>query len=276
MNKNVFSQLAAEFDRMERTIAYQKEVISAMQKTPVCPCCKVAADGRIYAIPDLPKMKLDDCSWAEIAMYAQSGMADKVFLLGDTKKITLADGSEIHVRIIDFNHDEDDTGSLIPISFESVETLNEDHVMNDSYTNKGGWEKSKLRSVLNGNFFNTMLPDDLKAVIKPCEKLTRTSGADNAPLGKTIDHIFVLSEQEIYGRKIYSGGHEGFWYEWYRQEDTEYGKCKQNGERDWRWERSPCSGDANFFCRVYSSGNADNSYASNSFNSFGVSFGFCV
>ena len=48
MNKNVFSQLAAEFDRMERTINYQKEVIAAMQKPPVCPCCKVPADGRIY------------------------------------------------------------------------------------------------------------------------------------------------------------------------------------------------------------------------------------
>ena len=33
MDKNVFSQLAAEFDRMERTITYQKEVISTMQKT---------------------------------------------------------------------------------------------------------------------------------------------------------------------------------------------------------------------------------------------------
>lgn len=72
MDKNVFSQLAAEFDRMERTITYQKEVISTMQKTPTCPCCKVPADGRIYTLPELPKMKLDDCSWAEIAMYAQS------------------------------------------------------------------------------------------------------------------------------------------------------------------------------------------------------------
>lgn len=85
MDKNVFSQLAAEFDRMERTITYQKEVISTMQKTPTCPCCKVPADGRIYTLPELPKMKLDDCSWAEIAMYAQSGMADKVFAQGDTK-----------------------------------------------------------------------------------------------------------------------------------------------------------------------------------------------
>ena len=79
MNKNVFSQLAAEFDRMERTINYQKEVIASMQKPPVCPCCKVPTDGRIYGIPDFPKMKLDDCSWAEIDMYGKSGMADKVF-----------------------------------------------------------------------------------------------------------------------------------------------------------------------------------------------------
>ena len=268
MNKNVFSQLAAEFEKMEKTIEFQSKIIKAATAyKSTCPC------GFDQSAFELPKLKLDDCSWAEIAMYAQSGMADKVFALGDTKKITLADGSEIHVRIIDFNHDEDDTGSLIPISFESVETLNEDHVMNDSYTNKGGWEKSKLRSVLNGNFFNTMLPDDLKAVIKPCEKLTRTSGADNAPLGKTIDHIFVLSEQEIYGRKIYSGGHEGFWYEWYRQEDTEYGKCKQNGERNWRWERSPYSGYTTHFCRVDGSGGANYGYAN---GSRGVSFGFCV
>lgn len=105
MNKNVFSQLAAEFDRMERTINYQKEVIASMQKPPVCPCCKVPADGRIYGIPDLPKMKLDDCSWAEIDMYGKSGMADKVFALGDTKTVQLKDGTTIHVRIIGFNHD---------------------------------------------------------------------------------------------------------------------------------------------------------------------------
>lgn len=30
MNRNVFSQLAAEFDRMERTINYQKEVIASI------------------------------------------------------------------------------------------------------------------------------------------------------------------------------------------------------------------------------------------------------
>ena len=157
MDKNVFSQLAAEFDRLERTITYQKEVISTMQKTPTCPCCKVPADGRIYTLPELPKMKLDDCSWAEIAMYAQSGMADKVFAQGDTKKFTLSNGTVMTARIIDFNHDTDKENNILPITFETVETLNNDFQMNPEYTNKGGWQNSQLRKVLNNSVIE-MLP----------------------------------------------------------------------------------------------------------------------
>ena len=117
-----------------------------------------------------------------------------------------------------------------------------------------------------------MLPADLRKVIKPCLKKT-SLGGNSEKYGLTSDPLFVLSEQEIFGRKIYSHGGEGHWYGWYRQENTEYGKCKQNGERDWRWERSPYSGGTNYFCGVYSSGYAgyDNAY-----NSSGVSFGFCV
>ena len=271
MNKNLFLQLAAEFDRMERTINYQKEVIASMQKPPVCPCCKVPTDGRIYGIPDLPKLKLDDCSWAEIDMYGKSGMADKVFALGDTKTVQLKDGTTIHVRIIGFNHDRDKHSNILPISFETVEDLNADYVMNDEWTNKGCWQNSKLRKVLNFDIYN-LLPDDLKAVIKPCLKETCLGGGSQK-IGMTSDPLFILSEQEIFGRKIYSVGKEGKWYDWYRQENTEYGKCKQNGERDWRWERSPYSDGGGNFCSVYSSGNA---YTDGASGSYGVSFGFCV
>ena len=89
----------------------------------------------------------------------------------------------------------------------------------------------------------------------------------------SVDKLFVLSEQEVFGRKIYSCGGEGKWYEWYKRENTPYGKCKQNGERDWRWERSPYSGNTAGFCRVNDSGTADTTNAS---NSYGVSFGFCI
>ena len=91
-----------------------------------------------------------------------------------------------------------------------------------------------------------LLPDDLLSVIKPCLKETCLGGGSQK-IGMTSDPLFILSEQEIFGRKIYSIGGEGKWYDWYRQENTEYGKCKQNGERDWRWERSPSSDNTTVF-----------------------------
>jgi hypothetical protein len=39
------------------------------------------------------------------------------------------------------------------------------------------------------------------------------------------------------------------------------------------WERSPCSGNGNYFCLVYSSGGAG---YNNATSSIGVAFGFCV
>lgn len=263
----IISQLNAEFEKMEKTINYQKKIIaSTTAQVPVCPC------GRINApMPELPKLLLEDCSWAEIAMYAQSGMAEKVFALGDTKTVPLSDGTSVHVRIIGFNHDEDSNRNKLAITFETVETLNDDFQMNAESTNKLGWQSSKLRKVLNGTVIN-MLPADLRDVIKPCLKQT-SLGGNSEKMGFTSDPLFVLSEQEIFGRKIFSHGGEGHWYDWYRQENTEYGKCKQNGERDWRWERSPGSGITNSFCYVGSAGGANADAAS---DSYGVSFGFCV
>jgi hypothetical protein len=49
-------------------------------------------------------------------------------------------------------------------------------------------------------------------------------------------------------------------------------KNKGGSAGSW-WERSPRSGYSNYFCFVYSNGNASFNYAN---NSFGVAFGFCV
>ena len=153
-----------------------------------------------------------------------------------------------------------------------METLDGDIPMNEKSTNEGGWDASYLRAKLNGNFFEKQLPTDLKAVIKPVVKITAKSGK-NEMLVPSVDKLFVLSEQEAFGRKIYSCGGEGKWYEWYKRENTPYGKCKQNGERDWRWERSPYSGDTGGFCYVCNFGDA---YYGNASISIGVSFGFCI
>ena len=272
----ILTQLNAEFERMEKVIAYQQEVISTIPS--LTPACGKVMPSCLYGImrndlPCYPKLKLNGYTWDEIAMYAQSGMADKIFEVGDTKTIQLRDGTSIDVHIIGFYHDKTADGRLLPISFETVQTLNDDEVMNEKYTNEGGWEKSFLRARLNGSFFDEMLPDDLKAVIKPCVKFTGTGGKKYPVVGQTIDKLFVLSEQEIFGRKLFSMGGEGHWYEWYRQEDNPYGKVKQNGEAAWWWERSPNDSAATYFCNVNSGGNATFNSAS---SSFGVAFGFCV
>jgi hypothetical protein len=76
----------------------------------------------------------------------------------------------------------------------------------------------------------------------------------------------------LYGRNIYSAPGEGHWYEWYRQEDVAWFKLR-NGNPEYTMLRSPRSGYSNYFCFVYSGGNASN-YTAN--YSRGVAFGFCT
>lgn len=277
MNSTI-AKLADEFEKMEKTIASQKKMIETLMPvgyadTDTNKLYLNSMYGIMFAGRPSPKRrKLEDCSWDEINMYSSFGLADKVFEIGDIKKFRLADGSYLTARIIGFNHDYAEDGTLTHITFETVETLDGDIPMNEKTTNEGGWDASYLRSKLNGNFFKNQLPADLKAVIKPVVKITAKSGK-NEMLVPSVDKLFVLSEQEVFGRKIYSCGDEGRWYDWYKKENTPYGKCKQNGEKDWRWERSPSSGYTSYFCSVSSNGTANYGGAS---YSYGVSFGFCV
>lgn len=265
MDKNkTFAQIEQEYDQMAQTI-------KDMQRTAVRPV--MTGCVRRFSVPcgvfGTPIVKhLNDWSWQDISEIAASGLAPAFFQVGDIKTVTLKDGSTIELRIIGFNHDQDPDGRILPISFETVQTLNKDFSMNEDRTNVGGWAESKLRRVLNSEVLN-LLPDDLLAVIKPCVKVTSKGGT----MTQTTDKLFILSEQEIFGRKIYSIGGEGQWYDWYRRENTPYGKKKQSGERDWRWERSPFGNNPTYFCYVSSTGTA---ILNGAINTRGVAFGFCV
>lgn len=270
MDKNkTFAQIEKEYDQMAQTI-------EDMQKTAAMPI--MTGCVRRFSVPcgvfGTPIVKpLNEWGWQDISEIAAGGLAPAFFRVGDTKAVTLKDGSTIELRIIGFNHDQGPDGRLLPISFETVQTLNKDFSMNEEWTNVGGWAESKLRRVLNSDILN-LLPDDLLAVIKPCVKITSKGGkAQDGTMTQTIDKLFILSEQEIFGRKIYSIGGEGKWYDWYRRENTPYGKKKQSGEEDWRWERSPYGSNATNFCAVNTGGSAATNGAS---YSYGVAFGFCV
>lgn len=247
MDKNkTFAQIEQEYDQMAQTI-------KDMQRTAVRPV--MTGCVRRFSVPcgvfGTPIVKhLNDWSWQDISEIAASGLAPAFFQVGDIKTVTLKDGSTIELRIIGFNHDQDPDGRILPISFETVQTLNKDFSMNEDWTNVGGWAESKLRRVLNSEVLN-LLPDDLLAVIKPCVKVTSKGGKDqDGTMTQTTDKLFILSEQEIFGRKIYSIGGEG---QWYAVTDKAYAAlielcadiCRRNGIKRLLWK-----GDKNLVGKV--------------------------
>ncbi len=217
----------------------------------------------------LPR-SLDHMSWLEIKRLEGLGPVHANFCIGDTKTVELKNGEKITLRIIGLYHDVDAYGRRIPITWEMVDYMKTTAVMNDDWTNKGGWAHSKMRKYLNEEIYN-LLPDNLRDIIVPTLKET-TIGGKLKESGQTVDRLFLLSEWEKYGRLFYAAAQEGHWYEFYAQEGTPYAKTR-DGEREWSWLRSPFGSNATSFCSVYSDGTAYNTGAS---YSYGVAFGLCT
>ena len=197
-------------------------------------------------------------------------------LRGDTKTVTLADGTEAHVRILGFRHDELDRTvgphiARVPgmeydeladhvkagITFEFADVPAE-HGMNVEATNEGGWEASEMRAWLNSDFLE-LLPEDLRDCMEIAEKRTNNVGAveaegDASVVTETWDTLWLLSVAEVYGNLSdqtdnvsYSTATydaEGTQYQLYADRGvnrSNYKFCKkdEDGEGSFWWLRSP-------------------------------------
>lgn len=136
--------------------------------------------------------------------------------------------------------------------------LAEEHRMNKTWTNEGGWLATEMRRYLNEDVF-ARLPDDLQAIIKA------------RSFGKQNDVLWLFSEVEIFGEHIWGEGDEGDKQLEYFKEPANRVKCDADGDTTWWWERSPHASHSSHFCSVNSGGSAANGYAS---DSRGVCFGF--
>lgn len=155
------------------------------------------------------------------------------------------------------------------ITFQLVDCLKTTYSMNGSNTNVNGWRGSTMRTSTMATLLN-QLSSDLKSVLKFVNKVTSV-GNSSSGLETTSDKLFLLSEIEVFGATQYSYAGEGKQYEYYTAGNSTIKKV--NGSAYYWWERSPYSGNTNYFCSVNNNGNAGYDYAS---NSNGVSFGFCV
>ena len=214
------------------------------------------------------KLPLEQMSWKDIDKVSQAGKASNYWSIGDKKAITVS-GATYQAQIIAFGHDNLTGGGKAGITFQLENCLSTTYKMNNSDTNDGGWKSSVMRTSTMVTLFNG-LASDLKAVIKPVDKIT-SKGNKLTTKDTTSDKLFLLSEIEIFGSIEYSVSGEGSQYQFYKSGNSKIKKVGASAA--FWWERSPCATNTTDFCHVGSSGNANYDYAS---NSYGVAFGFCI
>lgn len=226
-----------------------------------------AQDGHYYRIV---KKDLDATSWAKIKEVADSGLADKLFSVGDEKAVTLTSGEQIVVQIAGFGKDTYTAGGTAPITFVMRDCLNTTRQMNSSDTNAGGWQNSAMRTYCNGTLLN-LFPAELKNLIKQVNK--KGYNGTTTTIQTTADYLWLLAEVEIFGSKTYAAGTaEGNLYPIFTDNASRIKKV--NGSAYWWWERSPYASYSSGFCHVYSGGTAYN-YGLASLSG-GVAVGFCI
>lgn len=228
--------------------------------------------GIVYVYPFVVGATLEATTWDNIAAVSKFGQAPNYWKVGDRKNITV-NGVTYAAQIIGFDHDTlttaDGSRTKAGITFQLVDCLKTTYSMNGSDTNVNGWRGSTMRTSTMATLLN-QLSSDLKSVLKFVNKVT-SKGNKQSALETTSDKLFLLSEIEVFGATQYSYAGEGKQYEYYTAGNSTIKKV--NGSAGNWWERSPRSGNTNYFCCVSTSGGAD-SYGASS--SYGVSFGFCV
>ena len=188
--------------------------------------------------------------------------------IGDWKEIELISGQKVAMYVIGRDCDNLENGDSADFTFGIFSFPYIQARMNKDNTNSGSWEHSDMR-------FETMplvsclLPKILHDHISPVVKLTYTnSSTDNHDLSETVDSLWLFSETEINQVKYSKGSQEGAPYPFFNRRNL--------GLFDgyfYTWLRSSGSGSGYLFCYVRSSGD---SYCSNAYYAYGVSFGFCL
>lgn len=204
------------------------------------------------------------------------------------KLVTLTNNMTVPVQIVGFAHDDKTAGGKAGITFMFGDAIAE-APMNQTDTNAGGWEASQMRAYLNGDGM-ALLPEDLKKVVAPVDKLTNNVGEtqDVSAVTTTSDSLWLLSAAELcgsidwYSDPSYNAvlNAEGFEYQLFRDTAVDSSNANdilvknyQNSPYYW-WGRSPLPIYSVNFQIVSSDGDPDD--IDNASYSYGVVPGFCL
>ena len=238
-------------------------------------------------IPDV----LNNATWAQVKQASDSGVASNYWAVGDTKQITMngkvSDGLTLsnystYVYIIGFNHNSSVEGTGIAFGgFKTAQTSGIDVAlcdsayfnaktsgqwfnMNNSDTNSGGWNNSRMRSTTLP-LVKSALPSDLQAVLKTTTIYSDNTGGDSdvaSYVTATQDNLYLLAEFEIFGARTNANSAEQNYQQQYAYYVAGNSKIKYNHNNTatavvW-WERSVYAASTYDFCVVDTDGTANN------------------
>src|SRR5574344_562659 len=242
-------------------VAYPKQIIGANSYSARFESRPIASD-------------IADLSWDDIITFAKNKAFNSTYL-GQTKQLDIG-GVAYTVQIVGVNHDEltDGTGKA-NLTFELKYLLATYYKMNDTNTNSGGWEASKMRTNVLPNILSQM-PTNIQNAIKSVNK-ANCKVYNDATITYTSDKLFLLSEAELFGVKSKAAALEGTQYEYWANNNTNTARIKYKGEggttAGFWWLRSPASSSSTQFCVVTGGGLI---YRGVSDSVSGVSFAFCL
>ena len=236
--------------------------------------------------------ELNDTSWAVIKQVSDANMGANFWAVGDCKQITMngkvSDGLTLTnyaawVFIIGFNHNAEREGN--GIAFQGFKTTKNGTPvcltdsgysdnkasgtwfnMNNSNTNRGGWQASLMRKNVMP-LIKSAFPADLRAVIKQSTIFTEPNHGDIA-LTATQDEVFLLAEYEVFGTHKNASSQEPNYlkqYSYYSAGNSRV-KYRHNATSTaaYWWGRSPLSDYSDGFCSVNTAGSASDNYAGGS------------
>ena len=202
--------------------------------------------GLNFSLVEYPAKSLQDTPWVEIAKISESGIANQVFRVGDTKEFFVGN-KKYTAFILDFNHDlrVSDTGyeKRAGITF-GVQEAQGSSPFFASLTNEGGWYSSTIMKDLMELLFNS-LPNEMKQVIK---EVVIESLVDDTMYTSTVEKLFLPSCTEIFGGRPIVGfvpNKEGYQYAYYKDKNvdldtnTDVAIKEKDGEATIYWTRTP-------------------------------------
>lgn len=220
---------------------------------------------------DFPPKSLSEESWDRINEISQSGKASEYWQVGDEKDI-IVNGETLTLVILDFNHDDLESGGKAGITFGMKNLMAETRQMNSTDTNVNGFTGSNIYTWLQGTLFS-YLPSDLQNVIKNVNKKT-SAGNKSDVINTNAMKMFLFSEIEVTGQSSLSFAGEGTQYSYFSTTTNRTKKLSNgSGAAEAWWERSPTNTGAKQFCKILSSGF---NMADGASWKYGVCFGFCV